>query len=105
MTTFIPNIVLISNPVTDMPDEEELNNFPDGKDVGLSNEISIIRTNFSVFNYRQNRTIQDVLQDTQALLIIQRFGLTPETANINLMPGLSSKERRIVLDYLARIRR
>jgi len=105
MTTFVPNIVLISNPVVDMPEEEELNNFPIGNVVGISNEIAVVRTDFAVFSYRQNRTIQDVLQDTQALLIIQRYGLTVETANINLMPGLSSRERRIVLDYLARFRR
>jgi len=104
MTTFVPNIVLISNPDLDTP-EEELNNFPPGTEVGLSNEIAVVRTDFAIFSYRQNRTIQDIIQDTQALLIIQRYGLTVETANINNMPGLSSKERRLVIDYLARVRK
>jgi hypothetical protein len=104
-TIFVPNIVLIDNPVVDFQKEEELLNFPSGTTIGLGNEISVIRTDFSVYNYRQNRTLQDIIQDSQALLIIQRYGLTVETANINLMPGLSSKERRVVLDYLARVRK
>lgn len=111
-TVFVPSIVLIDNPVVDFPKEEELLNFPAGTTLGVLNKISVVRTDFAVYNFKQNRTLQNIIQDSQAslirqqaLIIIQRYGLTVETANIAYMPGLTSKERRIVIDYLATVRR
>lgn len=116
MSVFVPDIVLIPNPVVDFPVAEELENFPTGDTVGYTDfdgqgfsssdsTISIIRSDFPIYSYRVNRTLQDVIHDSQALMIIQRFsGMTVSNADINRMPGLTSKERRIVMDYLARVR-
>lgn len=85
-----------------------LNNFPSGTTIGVVNTVSIVRTNWEVGITRITRASSDLLDDTYAISIIQRFYDTSSPTfsltdvDLNNMPGLSHQERQAVKDYLLR---
>lgn len=86
----------------------ELANFPQGDTVGDGNQIRIVRTNWEVGSQRTTRASSALIEDAQALSIIQRFydtsapGFQLSSVSLTRMPRLTHEERVIVIEYLVR---
>jgi len=121
--TSIPSsvITLIKNhcDIVNNENEDELENFPIGSIVGLSNDIGIVRTNYQIYKVEINQTNRDIMdtQQTQlnyaqANIIIKRYdpafptsptrdqALTFYNDIFITITGITLKERRLVDNYL-----
>jgi hypothetical protein len=98
-----------TNPTTPLGrPSRELLNFPSGPTIGVSNEISVVRTNWEVGTQLNTRASSALIEDAQAFSIIARFynindpGFLLSNVRLTQMPGLTHEERVIVTEYLLR---
>lgn len=102
--TLPSNAVFIgSNPNLKTIDELELENFRVGATTVGINNYRIIRTNFTISDQLSDRPQPNLIEESQARLLISRvygLGFDISTVNINGFSGLSQRQRLIIQNYL-----
>lgn len=102
--TLPSNAVFIgSNPNLKTIEELELENFRVGTTVVGVNNYRVIRTNFTISDQVSERGPINLIEESQARLLIARvYGLDFDisTVNINGFSGLTQRQRLIIQNYL-----
>jgi hypothetical protein len=96
-------VFIASNPNLKTIDELELENFRVDETVVGGNTYRIIRTNFTISDQISERAPLNLIEESQARLLISRvYGLDFDisTVSINGFSGLSQRQRLIIQNYL-----
>jgi hypothetical protein len=96
-------IFIGSNPNLKTIAELELENFRLDTSVVGGNNYSIIRTNFTVVDQVAERVPTNLIEESQARLLIARvYGLDFDIANVSIngFSGLTQRQRILIQNYL-----
>jgi hypothetical protein len=96
-------VFIASNPNLKTIEELEIENFREGETVVGGNNYRIIRTNFTISDQVSDRVPTNLIEESQARLLISRvYGLDFDisTVNINGFSGLTQRQRLLIQNYL-----